>query len=229
MFILQLAGWFAFSCGLMSFIEHQVHSRLMHKRSLPRFSKTFTAHAIIHHRDHYGKVFCDEPVPPGEDKEIRLTVRKAPLKALPVALIIATVSVPGALMLIAVVTLHHWIWNQIHLEMHKPQQKGFSRWPIYKFLARYHWLHHKYQNKNFNVVFPFADYILGTNARATEADRAEMTRLGFLPISEKAKALETASKLSAQQNASGIHIPSDAPSNPEVLDRRKVGTTHSQH
>jgi len=57
--------------------------------------------------------------------------------------------------------LHHWLWNKIHLEMHKPELSIFSTRPIYKFLARHHWLHHRYRDKNFNVVFPFADYVLG--------------------------------------------------------------------
>jgi len=180
MLLLQLIGWFIFSCILMSFIEHQIHARLMHKRNYlsaryPSYKRTFEAHAIFHH-GHYAKIFSDEPVPKGEDKEIQLTVRKAPFKALPVAAIIAFVSVPGALILMAVVTLHHWIWNKIHLEMHKPEQRGFSRWPAYQFLARHHWLHHKYPDKNFNVVFPFADYVLGTSAHATEADLVAIKR-----------------------------------------------------
>ncbi|MBX9570689.1 MAG: sterol desaturase family protein [Candidatus Obscuribacterales bacterium] len=175
MFILQIVGWFIFSCVLMSFIEHQVHSRLMHRKNFlsersPSFKRTFEAHAIFHH-GHYSKMFTDEPVAVGEDKEIRLTVRKAPIKALPVAALIASISWQGALILVAVVTLHHWIWNKIHLEMHKPEGRGFNNWPIYKFLARYHWLHHKYPDKNFNVVFPLADYVLGTNARANDIDR----------------------------------------------------------
>jgi hypothetical protein len=188
MFILQLGGWFIFSCILMSFIEHQVHSKLMHKRSLPRFNKTFEAHAITHHRDHYGEIFSDAPVPVGEDKEIRLTVRKAPIKALPVVLLIAPFSWQGAIIFVITATLHHWIWNKIHLEMHKPEQRYFSRWPVYKFLARYHWLHHKYPNKNFNVVFPFADYLLGTNATATPEDRRQMENLDrYLPSANLAK------------------------------------------
>lgn len=186
MFVLQIVGWFIFSCVLMSFIEHQVHSKLMHKRSLERFKKTFEAHAITHHKDHYGKVFSDEPVPAGEDKEIRLTVRKAPIKALPIAALIALFSWPGAIVFVVTVTLHHWVWNKIHLEMHKPELRSFSRWPVYKFLARYHWLHHKYPNKNYNVVFPLADYVLGTTARATLADREQMARLGFLSMPEPA-------------------------------------------
>jgi hypothetical protein len=174
MIVLKLLGWFIFSSVLMSFIEHQVHSKLMHKRSIKAFNRAFTAHALDHHKHYTYAEFADEPVPDGEDKEIRLTVRKAPMKALPFAAIIALVSWQGALIFVFTVTLHHWIWNKIHLEMHKPESRGFSRWPAYKFLARYHWLHHKYQNKNFNVVFPFADYVLGTNAKSQPADLVAM-------------------------------------------------------
>src|SRR6185437_9458688 len=181
MFALQIVVWTILSCILMSFIEHQVHSRLMHKKSSARFQRTFEAHAILHH-GHYSKIFSDEPVPPGEDKEIRLTVRKAPIKALPFAMVISFFSWIGALSFIAVVTFHHWAWNKIHLEMHKPENRGFSHWGIYKFLARYHWLHHRYPNKNFNVVFPFADFVLGTAARADQADRAALQQLGWLPV-----------------------------------------------
>ncbi len=180
MFVLQLFGWFIFSCILMSFIEHQVHSRLMHRRSFARFERTFQAHAIVHHKEHYSEHFTDEPVPVGEDKEIRLTVQKAPIKAIPFALVIAIFSWPGALIFVFVATMHHWIWNKIHLEMHKPEHRGFSNWPIYKYLARYHWLHHKYPSKNFNVVIPFADFVLGTCAKASNHDLEEMYQLGFV-------------------------------------------------
>lgn len=183
MSILQVVGWFIFSCVLMSFIEHQVHSRLMHRRNflskrLASFKNTFEAHAIVHHM-HYSEIFTDEPVPPGEDKEIRLNVHKAPIKSLPFALIIALISWQGALIFLATTVLHHWIWNKIHLEMHKPEQRGFSNWPIYKFLARHHYLHHQYPDKNFNVVFPLADYILGTNVKSTPVELKAMKQLGF--------------------------------------------------
>jgi len=175
-FILQIIGWLIVSCIIMSFIEHTVHSRLMHRRNFlsardAGFKRVFEAHAIVHHTQHYtAKMFSDEPVAPGEDKEIRLTVRKAPIKALPVAAILALISWQGALCFIAVMTFHHWVWNKIHLEMHKPEKKPFSKWPVYTFLAKYHWLHHRYPDKNFNVVFPFADYVLGTHAKGNELD-----------------------------------------------------------
>ena len=183
MLILQGVGWFIASCILISFIEHHVHRKLMHRRNFlsqhtAGFKRVFEAHALVHH-EHYSKIFTDEPVAAGEDKEIRLTLRKAPIKALPFAAVIALVSWEGAAVFVAAMCFHHWMWNTIHLEMHKPEQKVFSTWRIYKFLARYHWLHHRYQNKNFNVVFPLADYVLGTSARVNTVDVKCMQQLGL--------------------------------------------------
>jgi hypothetical protein len=174
MLVLQLFGWFIFSCVLMSFIEHQVHCRLMHHRHfmsklITPLNKTFENHAIKHHSI-YSKNFSDEAIPPGTDKHIRLRVKEGLIEGLPVALLLSLISIEGAIIFEMVVCLHHFCWNQIHLEMHKPEQMGFSRWPVYKFLARYHWLHHRYPDKNFNVVFPLADYVLGTSARANAVD-----------------------------------------------------------
>jgi hypothetical protein len=173
MFVLQTAGWLVFSCILMSFIEHQVHRKLMHRKNFlsartASFKRVFESHALVHHR-HYAETFSDEPVAPGEDEEIRLTVRKAPIKAAPFAGPIA----------LAVVVFHHWAWNKIHLEMHKPEQRVFSTWPVYRFLARYHCLHHRHVNRNFNVVFPLADYILGTSVRVNDGDLAYLERSGL--------------------------------------------------
>jgi hypothetical protein len=55
LFILQIGGWFIFSCILMSFIEHQVHSKLMHRRNFlsartASYKRVFEAHAIVHPR-----------------------------------------------------------------------------------------------------------------------------------------------------------------------------------
>ncbi len=183
MFVLEMAAWLVFSCILMSFVEHQVHRKLMHRKNFlsertASFKRIFEAHALVHHK-HYSDIFSDEPVARGEDKEIRLTVRKAPIKAIPFAAPIALVSWEGAASFVAVMTFHHWTWNKIHLEMHKPEQRAFSTWPIYRLLARYHCLHHKHGNKNFNVVFPLADYVLGTNVRANEGDLAYLKQCGL--------------------------------------------------
>lgn len=130
MLILEIGGWLIFSCILMSFIEHQVHRTLMHRRNFlaartASYRRMFEAHALVHHK-HYAEIFSDEPVAPGEDKEIRLTVRKAPIKAMPFAALIALVPWQGAAVFVVVMTFHHWAWNKIHLEMHKPEQRAFS-------------------------------------------------------------------------------------------------------
>jgi hypothetical protein len=184
-FLGQSLGWLVFSALIISFIEHQVHCHMMHRpgfmsRFTSAFKRTFEAHALNHHK-YYSPIFSEEPIGSGEDKEIRLTVIKGPIKTLPVILLIAAFSWQGALIFTATVLFHHWAWNKIHLEMHMPAGRSFGKWPVYLFLARHHYLHHKYQNKNFNVVFPFADYVLGTNAHATKQDLIAMAAEGFLP------------------------------------------------
>ena len=183
MLMLEIGGWLIFSCVLVSFIEHQVHRNLMHRRNLlsartAAFKRVFEAHTLVHH-SHYAAIFSDEPVAQGEDREIRLTIQKAPIRALPFAALIALASSLGAAVFVAVMIFHHWAWNKIHLEMHKPEQRVFSTWSVYKFLARHHCLHHRHLDRNFNVVFPFADYVLGTSVRASEGDRKYMLQWGL--------------------------------------------------
>jgi len=183
---------FAVSATLMSFVEHQVHRRLMHRKGLLcRFSvfrKIFEHHAILHH-GHYHQVFSDEPVAPGQDRGVRLSIREGFFEALPVAALIALVSWQCAITLVIVVCLHHFLWNKIHLEMHKPEQRFFSDWPIYQFLARHHYLHHRHPDKNFNVVLPLADYVLGTNVQATSSDLIKMYRIGLRKRAQRQKSI----------------------------------------
>ena len=100
MLLLEIGGWIILSCILMSFIEHQVHEKLMHKRNFlvartVSYERMFEAHTLVHHK-HYAQIFSDEPVAPGEDEQIRLTVHKAPIKAVPFAALIALISWHGA-------------------------------------------------------------------------------------------------------------------------------------
>jgi hypothetical protein len=182
-FAIYLLAWFVTLTVLMSFIEHLVHRSLMHRQNFLAkkfavFKKTFEHHTILHH-GHYYKIFNDEPLPEGTDRGIRLSMQEGFWEALPISLLIGTVSLLGAVIFEFVVCGHHFLWNKIHLEMHKPEKRFFSDWSIYKFLARHHYLHHRYPDKNFNVVLPFADYILGTNVRPSNADLSEMRQLGL--------------------------------------------------
>lgn len=186
--VLQIVGWFVAMVILMSIIEHQVHSRLMHKmprylpfRNLKGRKRIFTSHAVEHHRQ-YRQHFHDAPVPRGEDRGIRLNVVEGLLECLPVPLVLVGISYAtgtnfpliGAAIFPLVVALHHLIWNQVHLEMHKPENRFFSQWAIYRFMARHHFLHHRHPDKNFNVAFPIGDWIFGTVARADDDDEQTM-------------------------------------------------------
>jgi hypothetical protein len=182
---LSIVGWFAAMVLLMSLVEHQVHCRLMHKkprnfllRDLRARQRMFTSHAVEHHTQ-YRQHFHDTPVPPGEDRGIRLNVREGLLEAVPISLLLGCFSLTGAIMFPLVVCLHHTIWNHIHLEMHKPTGRFFAQWPAYKFVARHHFLHHRHPDKNFNVAFPLGDFLCGTIATPTADDLEAMRAEGI--------------------------------------------------
>lgn len=181
-----IAGWFVAMVVLMSVIEHQVHCRLMHKkpryfplRNLRLRNKMFTSHAVEHHTQ-YRKTFHDDPLPPGEDRGIRLNVVEGLVESLPVSVILACFSLyTPAIIFPLVVCLHHTIWNLIHLEMHKPANRAFAKWAVFKHVARHHFLHHRYPNTNFNVALPIGDYLFGTVAKPTTADWQAMRAEGI--------------------------------------------------
>lgn len=183
--VIQVLCWFVMLVVLMSIIEHQVHCRLMHKkplhfpfRNLAARQRIFTSHAVEHHRQ-YRKSFHDDPVPRGEDRGIRLNLWEGVLESLPGSLVLGCFSTTAAVMFPMIVCLHHWLWNQIHLEMHKPAGRAFAKWAAFKGVARHHFLHHRYPDKNFNVAFPIGDYIFGTVAKPTDADWQAMRAEGI--------------------------------------------------
>ena len=182
---LQVVAWFVALSIFMSLVEHQVHARLMHRK--PKFflfknlrvrTKIFTSHALEHHVQ-YREEFRDEPVPPGEDRGIRLNAREGLIESLPAVLVLAPFTTIGAIMFPVVVVLHHLTWNFVHLEMHKPEGRFFGNTRLFKRLARHHYLHHRYPAKNFNVFLLVGDYVFGTMAKPTAEDWAEMRRQGL--------------------------------------------------
>ena len=182
---LGIAAWFVVCVVLMSLVEHQVHCRLMHKkprlsllRNLKARNRIFTSHAVEHHTQ-YRQTFHDDPVPHGEDRGIRLNILEGIVESLPVTIVVAPFSITGAVMFPLVVCLHHVIWNQIHMEMHKPEGRFFANWAAYKSVARHHFLHHRYPDKNFNVAFPIGDFLFNTVAKPTPADWQAMKAEGI--------------------------------------------------
>ncbi len=56
--------------------------------------------------------------------------------------------------------------------------KAFSRTPYFRYLAIHHWLHHRYENCNYNLLLG-GDVILGAHRSPTAADLAEMRAIGM--------------------------------------------------
>ena len=90
--VLSIVAWFSGLVVVMSMIEHQVHCNLMHKVPRLKFlrnsaarKRIFTSHAVDHHPQ-YRQDFLDDPLPPGEDRGIRLNLWEGLLEGLPLSL-----------------------------------------------------------------------------------------------------------------------------------------------
>ena len=57
------------------------------------------------------------------------------------------------------------MFDILHWCFHVPKGRWFERFGPFRWIKRHHLLHHKYQTRNFNVVFPLADLCLGTLVR----------------------------------------------------------------
>jgi hypothetical protein len=164
-FIQWTAFGFLIAVGCASFFEWSLHRFIMHK-PLGKFTYPYQRHALIHHRifraDHTYHLIKEE------DKwTIPMAWWNGP------ALIAATL-VP---FLIASLFSHKWgiltgaaiaissyygAYEYIHWCMHLPRKRNVERSGIFFRLNGHHLLHHRYMNKNFNVVLPLADLCLGT-------------------------------------------------------------------
>ena len=58
--------------------------------------------------------------------------------------------------------MYYVAYEYIHWCMHLPKKRNIERSGIYFRLNGHHLLHHRYMHKNFNVVMPLADLLLGT-------------------------------------------------------------------
>jgi hypothetical protein len=172
----------------MSFVEWAAHRWLMHLRRFPGWAYSLLPilvriqedHAVLHHRKYF-HVFNHEPDPVGKDYNLRLKYWVGVVFSVPIWLPLGLFwGWEAAVPILAVILLHHATWNLIHSEMHNPRPR---RWlqalPLYRYLARHHWMHHRYPGKCYNVVLPpLADLVLGTYLRPSARDRALMAEIG---------------------------------------------------
>jgi hypothetical protein len=163
--------WFWFALGLPisvvvgTFFEWSIHRYVMH-RPVGKFDYAFRAHAVVHHQtfkaDHTYHLIHEK------DKETipmawwngPVLIMMCMVPVLPIAWLV------GQWMLLAGSFLgfvcYYAVYEYIHWCMHLPKKRIVERSGIYFRLNGHHLLHHRYMHKNFNVVLPLADFLLGT-------------------------------------------------------------------
>ena len=60
---------------------------------------------------------------------------------------------------------YYGVYETLHWYMHLPKRRKVEYRTWYRKLNGHHILHHRYTNRNYNVVLPFADLIFGTLMR----------------------------------------------------------------
>lgn len=152
-----------------SLFEWVYHRYWLHRPWLP--PAMFTAHTLVHHQlcKHEDTFHVTE-----EEQEEALTFQwwAAPvlvgLNMIPWTLLAVFERFSGmawwpvAFTVGGVVLVYYFAYEGFHYLMHKPSMPWIERTSAFKFLKKHHQLHHVYMGKNFNVVFPLADFFLGT-------------------------------------------------------------------
>lgn len=176
----------------ISFGEFAIHRHLMHRQRLPGWLYTvlpdlraqFKNHALLHHGTYY-KEFDHEPDPAGKVFNVRILWgdrMRLQLTFLPVTLLLGfTISWASALTFAGMILLHNYLWGLVHMQMHVPAAEcWFADTAYFRFISRHHFMHHQNLSKNYNVVLPFADFVLGRVKRPRVSDVRELLRLGHL-------------------------------------------------
>ena|ERR1700690_4071023 len=148
-----------------SLFEWTLHRYFMH-RPFFKFRYPYERHALIHHRifkaDHTYHLVHER-----DKKTIPMAWWNGPV-------IVAVGLVP---FLIFAALSHKWgilcgaatassayyaAYEYMHWCMHLPRRRHVERSGIFFRLNGHHLLHHRYMNRNYNVVLPLADLFLGT-------------------------------------------------------------------
>lgn len=164
---------FALCVVMASFAEWALHTYVMH-RPVGSFTYAYHAHARVHHTRYRADETYHLQSPHPADTKITMAWWNGPL-------LIAAGWLPylgaGALLYRAgessvalaiwctsflVCTGYYAGYEYIHWCMHCPRERWIEKRRWYRRLNAHHLLHHRVQSKNMNVLFPLADWWLGT-------------------------------------------------------------------
>lgn len=175
---------------VFSITEVVAHGYLMHKklfppvvhRLLPKVEDFYQRHEVRHHNKFY-RQFDYEPDPVGKYDNLRF--RRSHYLVIgillaPFAFTLMYISPVSAVMFVICCVVHNLVWSLVHTQMHIPKDVFWKDWAYFRLLARHHFMHHQDPSRNFNIVIPMADYLIGTYKKPEFGDIREMIRLGYI-------------------------------------------------
>jgi len=159
------ATGFVVSTIVASFYEWTLHKYFMH-RPVGKFTYPYERHTLIHHR-----IFkADESYLLRREQD-KHTIPMAWWNG-PVLVLIGAIPLVSFAWIfgrwfflcgaIPACALYYSAYEYIHWCMHLPRKRYVERSGIFFRLNGHHLLHHRYMNRNYNVVLPLADLLLGT-------------------------------------------------------------------
>lgn len=173
--IVLLWGYFILGFVYSSFPEWMVHRYVLHRVFNIfgyKFQYPFNGHTIVHHQTFKGDstyVLHNHPIEKQTDHQITIPMAwwNGPaliaVASLPfIAMGLIRVPWSSVVSLIAGIAFYYVVYEYIHWCMHKPMNRWFERTYLFKWIDGHHRRHHEKMSKNFNVVLPLADVILGT-------------------------------------------------------------------
>lgn len=149
-----------------SFFEWLLHRFVMHKKLFGEYA--YNAHDVVHH----GEFGWNQTYHLINEKTQRK--EKIPMAIWNGPLLIVIASVPSFwlsshfdrweifLGQFFVLCLYYGLYEYMHWCMHLPKKRKIERTGVFFRLNGHHLLHHRYKNRNFNVVLPIADVLTGT-------------------------------------------------------------------
>jgi len=155
---------------IMSFAEWYIHKNIMHAKWYLYEWVTKEKHQnhLLHHYRYY-KVFDCEPDVVGRQFNIKFDYIVNALVASPVIVAFVLLGSASAWTAFGCVLAHTFFWNQIHNEMHNPSKVFWARTRLFQYLRENHRLHHEFRGKNYNVVCPLFDWIMGTKVQSVRS------------------------------------------------------------
>jgi len=164
-FLLWLAAGIVVGVVFCSFYEWTLHRFVMH-RPVGKFRYPFESHTLVHHH-----VFRADETYHLIDRKDAETIPMAwwngpvlvLLGALPFAIFCLCFGHWWFTLGAAIASAAYYAaYEYMHWCMHLPHKRIVERSGIFFRLNGHHLLHHRYMRKNFNVVLPLADLLLGT-------------------------------------------------------------------